>query len=80
MVRAIGVGGSGRDMSDKEKAAYPPIYVKSFATMNNLERNVIAIHFESGNMQSQLVFTPKLAKELIIGLKKSLARLKARQN
>jgi hypothetical protein len=61
------------------KNKFPPIMVDNFATANNLEQNLIAINFTSGDMASSICFTPNQAQELIIGLEKSLARLKERQ-
>lgn len=63
-----------------KKAEFPPIKVSGFATSNNAELNLIAINFESGDMRSALCFTPKMTKELIAGLKKSLSRLEQRKN
>lgn len=61
------------------KDRFPPIKVDGFSTANNLELNLVAINFESGEMQSSLCFSPSQAKDLIVGLKKSLKRLKERQ-
>jgi hypothetical protein len=61
------------------KSKFPPIKVDSCFTANNLEQNLIAIAFQSGEMESALCFSPEQAKELIIGLQKSLDRLKDRQ-
>lgn len=62
-----------------EKSKFPAIQVDNFVTANNLELNLIAIVFDSGDMESSLCFTPKQVEELIIGLNKSLSRIKERQ-
>lgn len=61
------------------KLKFPPIIIDSFSTASNLERNAIAVNFESGEMKSSLIFTPQQIESLIIGLEKSLKRLKERQ-
>lgn len=63
----------------KQKSVFPPINVDGFATANNIETQEIAIHFESGDMKSILIFPAKMAKDLVAGLEKSLARLKQRE-
>lgn len=63
----------------KDKAKFPPIKVDSCSTANNLELNLIAINFESGDMESSICFSPAQARDLIVGLEKSLKRLKERQ-
>lgn len=62
------------------KHKLPSIIVEGFETMNNVETQQIALHFESGDLESALVFTISQAKELVIGLEKSLKRIKERES
>ena len=57
----------GSEMKN-EQIELPQIKVEYFATMNNLEENLIAIRFQSGEIIGTLCFSPFDAEELIIGL------------
>ena len=62
-----------------KKSQFPAIYVESFSTANNVHKQEIALNFGSGDMFSALVFKPSQVEELIIGLQKSLKRIKERE-
>lgn len=66
-------------MKKSNKAEFPAIYVGEMRTANNVLTQEIAIHFESGDMFSCLIMKPDQAEDLVIGLNKSLKRLKERE-